>query len=42
MREKDSKPHRNLLAWGKGMDLVGEVPSLTQHFPDSELYGLRA
>ena len=42
MREKNPKPHRNLVAWGKGMDLVSVVYSLTQHFPDSELYGLRA
>ncbi len=42
MRAKNPKPHRNLVAWGKGMDLVSAVYSLTQQFPDSELYGLRA
>jgi four helix bundle protein len=40
MRGKDQKPHRNLVAWQKGMDLVIEVYKLTQDFPDRELYGL--
>ena len=40
MREKNPKPHRNLVAWQSGMDLVSAVYSLTQNFPDSELYGL--
>jgi four helix bundle protein len=40
MREKNRKPHRNLVAWQRGMDLVSAVYSLTQNFPDSELYGL--
>jgi four helix bundle protein len=37
---KDQKPHRNLVAWQKGMDLLIEVYKLTQGFPASELYGL--
>lgn len=40
MGEKDQKPHRNLIAWQKGMDLVIQVYQLTQDFPASELYGL--
>ncbi len=40
--QKNQKPHRNLLAWQKGMDLVSEVYKLTQDFPDRELYGLSA
>jgi four helix bundle protein len=37
---KDPKPHRNLVAWQKGMDLVMEVYKLTRDFPERELYGL--
>ena len=37
---KDQKPHRNLVAWQKGMDLVIEVYKLTQDFPNRELYGI--
>jgi four helix bundle protein len=40
MSGKDKKPHRNLVAWQKGMDLVMEVYKLTQNFPERELYGL--
>lgn len=40
MSEKNQKPHRNLMAWQKGMDLVLEVYRLTQKFPSIELYGL--
>ena len=40
MSGKDQKPHRNLVAWQKGMDLVMEVSKLTQNFPERELYGL--
>ncbi len=40
MRGNDPKPHRNLVAWQKGMDLVMEVYSLTKNFPERELYGL--
>jgi four helix bundle protein len=42
MRGKDQKPHRNLVAWQKGMDLVLEVYRITQTFPERELYGLSA
>jgi len=37
---KNPKPHRNLVAWQKGMDLVIEVYKLTGDFPDRERYGL--
>jgi hypothetical protein len=40
MSGKDKKPHRNLVAWQKGMDIVMEVYKLTQNFPERELYGL--
>ena len=40
MMVKNPKPHRNLVAWQKGMDLVMEVYKLTQDFPARELYGL--
>ena len=42
MRGKSQKPHRNLVAWQKGMDLVMEVYKLTRNFPERELYGLSA
>jgi len=42
MRGKDQKPHRNLVAWQRGMDLVIEVYKLTQGFPDREIYGFSA
>ena len=40
MIEKNQKPHRNLVAWQRGMDLILEVYRLTQKFPPIELYGL--
>ena len=40
MSGKDKKPHRNLFAWQRGMDLVMEVYKLTQDFPEREIYGL--
>jgi four helix bundle protein len=40
VEEKKQKPHRNLVAWQKGMELVMEVYRLTRNFPDIELYGL--
>ena len=40
MSGKNQKPHRNLVAWQLGMDLVMEVYKLTQNFPERELYGL--
>jgi len=38
--KRDPKPHRNLIAWQKGMDLVIEVYKLTQDYPERELFGL--
>jgi four helix bundle protein len=38
--ERHPTPHRNLVAWQKGRDLVFEVYKLTQAFPEKELYGL--
>jgi four helix bundle protein len=38
MNEK--KPHRNLRAWQKGMDLAVEVYQSTKEFPREEIYGL--
>ena len=35
-----SKPHKNLLAWQKSMDLVVDIYNITQQFPKEELYGL--
>jgi len=40
MSGKSQKPHHNLVAWQKGMDLVMEVYKSTQNFPERELYGL--
>jgi four helix bundle protein len=40
MDGKSQKPHRNLVAWQQGMDLVIEIYKLTRDFPDRELYGL--
>ena len=34
------KPHKNLIAWQKSMDLVVLVYKLTESFPKHELYGL--
>ncbi len=34
------KPHKNLIAWQKGMDLVVLVYDLTKSFPKEETYGL--
>lgn len=35
-----NKPHRNLLAWQKGIDLVIAVYNATRTFPSEEMYGL--
>jgi four helix bundle protein len=35
-----SKPHKKLLAWSKGMDLVEKIYELTKTFPREEIYGL--
>jgi four helix bundle protein len=42
MSQKDKKPHRNLVAWQKAMDLVMEIYRITKGFPETELYGLTA
>lgn len=34
------KPHRNLTAWQKAMDLVAAIYHVTNTFPKKELYGL--
>ena len=34
------KPHRNLMAWQKAMDLAVRVYQLTRSFPQEELYAL--
>ncbi len=34
------KPHRNLTAWQKAMDLVVAIYDSTQNFPKEEIYGL--
>jgi len=34
------KPHKNLLAWQKGMDPVVSVYEMTKSFPKEETYGL--
>ena len=34
------KPHRNLMAWQKTMDLAVDVYRLTKKFPQEELYAL--
>jgi hypothetical protein len=40
MGGKSQKPHRNLVAWQNGMDLVMEVYKLTRYFPERELWGM--
>ncbi|MEW6188195.1 MAG: four helix bundle protein [Thermodesulfobacteriota bacterium] len=37
---RGDKPHRNLIAWQKSMDLVIEVYRATISFPSHEIYGL--
>lgn len=34
------KPHRNLTAWQKAMDLAVEIYNITKDFPKQEIYGL--
>ncbi len=34
------KPHRNLTAWQKAMDLVVAIYNATHNFPKEEIYGL--
>jgi four helix bundle protein len=38
--QKSSKPHRNLLAWQKCMELAVEIYKATDKFPKEEIYGL--
>ena len=38
--ESSKKPHRNLTAWQKAMDLVMAIYKATKHFPKEEMYGL--
>ena len=35
-----SKPHKNLVAWQKSMELVEELYKITRAFPREEIYGL--
>ena len=37
---RSNKPHRNLLAWQKAMDLAVEIYEITKEFPQDEIYGL--
>ena len=37
---KSKKPHRNLVAWQKAMDLAVNIYELTRNFPQEELYAL--
>jgi len=36
----DEKPHRRLTVWGKAMDFVIRVHSVTARFPSAEKFGL--
>ena len=38
--EKSDKPHRNLLAWQKAIELVLAIYNATGNFPNEEIYGL--
>jgi four helix bundle protein len=37
---KEEKPHRNLLAWQKAMELAVQIYRTTEEFPREEIYGL--
>jgi len=37
---RSDKPHRNLLAWQKSMDLAVRIYDVTKEFPKEEIYGL--
>jgi four helix bundle protein len=39
-RTKSEKPHRNLLAWQKAMELAVQIYRATEKFPKEEIYGL--
>jgi 23S rRNA-intervening sequence protein len=36
----NDKPHKNLIAWQRSMDLVVGVYEITKRFPKEEIYGL--
>jgi four helix bundle protein len=36
----NDKPHKNLIAWQRSMDLVVGVYEITKRFPEEEMYGL--
>jgi len=36
----NKEPHKNLLAWQKGMDLVMDIYKITDTFPKTEVYSL--
>jgi four helix bundle protein len=38
----NDKPHKNLIAWQKSMELVVGIYEITKHFPKEEIYGLSA
>jgi four helix bundle protein len=38
--ERMGRSYKDLVAWRKAMELVGEVYRMTQGFPQKELYGL--
>lgn len=40
MEGKDTKTHRDLEIWKRGIDLVTKIYKLTKKFPEEELYGL--
>jgi len=40
MEGKDTKTHRDLEIWQRGIDLVTKIYKLTKKFPEEELYGL--
>lgn len=40
MTVRSEKPHRNLVAWQKSMDLVTEIYQATGSFPNEEMFGL--
>jgi four helix bundle protein len=40
LAERSKKPHRNLIAWQRSMDLVVGIYEITKRFPREEIYGL--
>ena len=37
---KSNKPHRNLIAWQKSVELVVQIYDATRNFPKEEMFGL--